>query len=164
MKTTLSIIGIASLALVGLSSEALAQGQHNIRSEQCLASLPLNFQQDRQIDHLRSLAFQESRQLRVQIEWAEAELRSLTLKRWPNRIAIAHKEAELRDLRAREQNVWVTYQLQVQSVLGPVQRISMARCSSPSRSIPVAIGPIWTHRPVPVVTVHVPGPRPMGRR
>jgi hypothetical protein len=162
MKTTLGIIGIASLALVGFSSEALAQAPHS--SEQCLASLPLTFQQQRQIDGFRAFAFQESRQLRVQIEWAESELRALTLRHWQNPIAIARKESELRDLRVREQNVWVTYQMQVQSVLGFAQRISMARCSSPSRSIPVAIGPIWTNRPVPVVTVRVPGPRPMGRR
>ena len=162
MKTTLGIIGIASLALVGFSSEALAQGPHG--SEQCLASLPLTFHQERQIDRFRALAIQESRQLRVQIDWAEAELRALTLRHWPNRIAIARKESELWSLRAREQNVWTTYQLQVQSVLGPVQRISMARCSSHPRPIPVVVGPIWTGRPIPVVSVRVPSPRPMGRR
>ena len=162
MKTTLGIIGIASLALVGFSSEALAQGPHG--SEQCLASLHLTYQQERQIDGLRAFAFQESRQLRVQIEWAESELRALTLRHWQSPIAIARKESELRDLRAREQNVWTTYQWQVQSVLGPVQRISMARCSSHPRPIPVVVGPIWTGRPIPVVSVRVPGPRPMGRR
>ena len=162
MKTTLSIIGIASLALVGFSSEALAQGFHG--SEQCLASVPLTFHQQRQIDSFRNFANYDARQVRFQIERTEAELRALTMRPRPHRIAIADRQAELRDLRAREQNIWATYQWQVQSVLGPAQKIAMARCSSPPRPIPVAVGPTWSSRPRPAVAVHVPVPRPMGRR
>lgn len=170
MKTTLSIIGIASLALVGFSGEALAQGFHG--SEQCLASVPLTFQQQRQIDSFRNFANYDSRQVRFQIERTEVELHALTMRPRPYRIAIADKQAELRELRAREQSIWATYEWQVQSVLGPAQRIAMARCSAPSRSVPVAVVPSWSRRPIAVVSVHapaprpvhVPMPRPMGRR
>jgi Spy/CpxP family protein refolding chaperone len=161
MKTTLSIIGIASLALVGLSSEALAQGPH--RSEQCLASVALTFQQQRQIDGFRASAFQQSHWVRVQIDQTEAELRALTLRFRPNRLAIARKQAELRDLRAHEQSVWATYQWQVQSTLVPAQRIAMNRCSSHPGPVSVVAGPTWPSRP-PVVSVRAPSPRPMGRR
>jgi hypothetical protein len=172
MKTTLSIIGIASLALVGLSSEALAQGPRDIRSEACLSSVPLTYQQQRQIDGFRASASYESRQVRFQIDRAEAELRTLTFRHRPYRMAIARQESELRDLRAREQNIWTTYEWQVQSMLGPAQRISLARCSAPVRPLPVVATPIWTSHPVTVVSVHTPnpspihapGPRPMGRR
>lgn len=164
MKTTLSIIGIASLALVGFSSEAWAQGPHNTRSEQCLASVAPNFQQQRQINGFRAFAFQESRWVRIQIDRTEAELRALTRRHRLNQIAIAHKQSELRNLRAGERDIWATYEMQVQSVLGPAQRMTMARCSSSPRPIPVAVYPTWTSRPLPVVTVHVPSPRPMGRR
>ncbi len=171
MKTTLSIIGIASLALVGFSSDALAQGPRDFRSEACLSSVPLSFQQQRQIDGFRAAATHESRQVRFQIDRTEAELRALTMRNWPNRMAIARTESELRDLRAREQSIWTTYEWQVQSTLGPAQKISMARCSSPVRPVPVVAGPTWTNRPVTVVSIHTPSPRPvfapprpMGRR
>lgn len=174
MKTTLSIIGIASLALVGFSSEALAQGPHNLRSEQCLASAAVTFHQQRQIEHFRANALQESSWVRMQIDRTEAELRSLTLRPWQHQIVIAHKQSELRSLRAREQSIWATYEMQVRSTLAPVQRIAMDRCSSP-RPIPVAVAPIWTSRPAPVgpawrsrpapvISVRAPAPRPMARR
>jgi Spy/CpxP family protein refolding chaperone len=172
MKTTLSIIGIASLALVGFSSEALAQGPRDIRSEACLSSVPLTYHQQRQIDSFRATASYESRQVRFQIDRTEAELRALTMRHWPNRMAIARTESELRDLRAREQSIWTTYEWQVQSTLGPAQKMSMARCSSPVRHVPVVVAPIRTSRPITVVSVHTPNPRPvhtpnprpMGRR
>jgi Spy/CpxP family protein refolding chaperone len=164
MKTTLSIIGIASLALVGFSTEALAQGPRDIKSEQCLASVPLSRQQDRQIDGLRAVAWQKSRHLSAQIDWAEAELRALTLRPRPNRIAIARKEGDLRALRARERSVWVTYRLQVEAVLGPMQRMTVARCASAPPPIPVAVGPARNGRPLPPVIAQAPVARPMGRR
>ncbi len=172
MKTTLSIIGIASLALVGFSSEALAQGPHNLRSEQCLASAAVTFQQQRQIERFRANAFQESRWVRMQIDRTEAELRYLTLRSRHNQIAIAQRQSELRSLRAHEQGIWATYEMQVRSTLGPRQRIAMDRCSMPPRPFPAPVwtnrpapvGRIWASQPAPVVSVRAPGPRPMGRR
>lgn len=164
MKTTLSIIGIASLALVGFSSEAWAQGPRDIKSEQCLASVHLSRQQDRQIDAIRAAAWQTSRHLSAQIDRAEVELRALTLRPRPNRMAIARKEADLRALRAREQSVWVSYRVQVEAVLGPMQQMALARCASTPPPVPVAVGPARNGRPLPPVIAQAPVVRPMGRR
>jgi Spy/CpxP family protein refolding chaperone len=190
MKSTLGIIGIATLALTGFSTEAFAEGSRG-HLDQCLAAANLSYHQDRQIDGFRAAAIRQSSRLRGQIDRAEAELRSLTLSRRPNRMAIARKEAELHALRDRDQNVWSTYRLQVQTVLGPMQRVALNRCASShgpapvavhpapiaaypapvaarpapiaSRSAPVAARPARNSHPLPVAVVLAPSPRPMGR-
>ena len=152
MKSTFGIIGIATLALIGFSTQAFAKGARDIACDQCLATVNLSYHQDRQIDGFRAVAVQQSSRLVVQIDRAEAELRSLTLRRWPNRIAIARKESELHALRDRQQNVWITYRLQVQAVLGPMQRVAWTRCASLRGPAPFVARPaIVVARPAPVV-------------
>jgi hypothetical protein len=183
MKSTLGIIGIATLALTtGFSTQAFAKGPRDIaygsHLDQCLATANLSYHQDRQIDGFRVAAVRQSSRLRVQIDRAEAELRSLMLIHWPNRMAIARKEAELHALRDREQDIWSTYRLQVETVLGSMQRVALNRCASlpgpapiavrpapiAARPAPAAVRPAQKSRPLPVAVVLAPSPRPMGRR
>jgi hypothetical protein len=161
MKRTLGIIGIATLTL-GLSTSAMAQGRGPgaIHSEQCLASLPLTYPQQREIDTFRAAAIRQASLVRGQIDRTEAELRRLTLMRRPSPMAIAYEEAQLRNLRDRQQGIWSTYRIQVEAVLGPMQRLAWNRCSAPG-PVPAHVAPAWHNPSGPVVAVRVPDPRPV---
>jgi Spy/CpxP family protein refolding chaperone len=172
MKSIVGIIGIATLALVGLSTPASAQGGRpcDIKSESCLAALHLTRPQERQVESYRATAFRQSLQLQAQIDRTENELRFLARMHRPNPNAIARKQAELRVLRDREQGIWLAYRVQVEAVLYPMQRATWARCShrgpAPAVVAPVVrpVGPAWQAPPSRVVVVQTRSPRPMGRR
>jgi hypothetical protein len=168
MKSIIGIIGIATLALVGLSTPALAQGSGpcDIKSEPCLAALHLSRYQERQVESFRAAAFRQARQVQAQIDRVEDELRLLTWMRHPNPNAIARKQAEQRALRDREQGIWMTYRAQVESVLYPMQRATWARCTNrgPAPALVRPVGPVRQAPPSRVVVVQTRSPRPMGRR
>lgn len=168
MKSIIGIIGIATLALVGLSAPALARGSGpcDIKSEPCLAALHLSRYQERQVESFRATAFRQSLQVQAQIDRAEDELRFLARMRHPNPNAIARKQAELRALRVREQGIWSTYRVQVEAVLHPMQRATWAHCSNrgPAPALVRPVGPVRQAPPSRVVVVQTRSPRPMGRR
>ncbi|MBN2577313.1 MAG: hypothetical protein JXP73_22310 [Deltaproteobacteria bacterium] len=165
MKSIVGIIGIATLALVGLSAPAFAQrgGLRDIKAEPCLAALHLSRPQERRIESYLATALRQSRHLQARIDRAEDELRILARMRRPNPNAIARKRAELDALRSRERGIWFSYRLQVQAVLNPMQRATWAHCSHRVPA-PALVGPVWQGHPHHAVAVQAKSPKPMARR
>src|SRR5512142_2948156 len=97
MNKAITIIGIATLSLVGLAGAAAAQGRghHGGGPGGRLAALDLSPQQRQQIDQARDVAMKQAQPLRAQMLQKRDELRELWRANQLDKRAIAHKQAEL---------------------------------------------------------------------
>jgi Spy/CpxP family protein refolding chaperone len=133
MKNALGIIGIATLTMVGLSGEVMAQGRGPGAGGpgRRLAALDLTAQQRQQIDQLRDAARKQSEPLRAQMAQKRDELRNLWRVDQPDKSAIAQKQAELDAIRAQQRAIWTDFRYQVHGVLTPEQRSKWADWGGP---------------------------------
>ena len=133
MKNALGIIGIATLTMVGLSGEVMAQGRGPGAGGpgRRLAALELTAQQRQQIDQLRAAAAKQSEPLRAQMAQKRDELRNLWRVDQPDKSAIAQKQAELDAIRAQQRALWTDFRYQVHGVLTPEQRSKWADWGGP---------------------------------
>lgn len=133
MKKALGIIGIATLTLVGLSGEVLAQGRGPGAGGpgRRLAALDLTIQQRQQLDQLREAAAKQSEPLRAQMVQKRNELRKLWRVDQPDRGAIASKQAELDAIHAQQRAIWTDLRFQVHALLTPEQRTRWADFGGP---------------------------------
>jgi Spy/CpxP family protein refolding chaperone len=131
--TTTTIIGIAALALAGLSADAFAQpgGPRGGGPGRGLAALGISPEQRQQIDQLRQAAWKQSEPLRAQMDAKQAELRQLWQTDRPDKAAIVSKQGELDALRAQQQSISVDFRLQVHALLTPEQRTKWAEQAGP---------------------------------
>jgi Spy/CpxP family protein refolding chaperone len=133
MKNSLGIIGIATLTMVALSGEVMAQGRGPGHGGQGrgLAALNLTAQQRQQIDQLREVAAKQSEPLRAQMAQKRDELRVLWRVDQPDKNAIKQKQAEMDGLRVQQHAIWTDFRFQVHGVLTPEQRSKWADWGGP---------------------------------
>lgn len=133
MKKAITIIGLATLTMAGLASEASAQGRgpwHGGPGRR-LAALDLTTAQQQQIDQLRDAAIKQSAPLRAQMVHKRDELRHLWRADRPDRDTIAQKQTELDALRAQQRSIWTEFRYQVHALLTPEQRSKLAAWGGP---------------------------------
>jgi Spy/CpxP family protein refolding chaperone len=128
MNNALTIIGIATLTMVGLSSDVLAQGRGPGAGGpgRHMAVLNLTAEQRQQIDQLREAAIKQSEPLRAPMAQKRDELRALWRMDQPDKSAIAQKEAELDTLRVQQRAIWMDFRFQAHGLLTPEQRSQWA--------------------------------------
>jgi Spy/CpxP family protein refolding chaperone len=133
MNNALTIIGIATLTMVGLTSNAMAHGRGPGAEGpgRPMAGLNLTDQQRQQIDQLREAAVMQSAPLRAPMAQKRDELRALWRADQPDKSAIAQKEAELDTLRAQQRAIWIDFRIQVHGLLTPEQRSQWADRGGP---------------------------------
>jgi Spy/CpxP family protein refolding chaperone len=133
MKNALGIIGIATLTMVGLSGEVMAQGRGPGPGGpgRRMAALDLTAQQRQQIDQLRVAAAKQSEPLRAQMARKRDELRNLWRVDQPDKSGIAQKQAELDAIRVQQRAIWTDLRYQVHGVLNPEQRSKWADWGGP---------------------------------
>ena len=136
MKNTLTIIiSIAAVTMIGLSSEAMAQGRgpRGRGPGRCMAALDLTAQQRGQIDQLRDVAMKQSAPLRAQMRQKRDELRSLWRASQLDKNAITQAQAEVDAIRAKQREIWTDFRYQAHAVLTPEQQAKWAEHGCPGR-------------------------------
>lgn len=135
MKNALTIIGIATLTMVGLSSDVLAHGRGPGAGGpgRGLAALDLTAEQREQIHQLREAAIRQSEPLRAPMAQKQDELRLLWRADPLDRNAIAQKQAEIDTLHIQQRAIWMDFRFQVHGLLTPEQRSRWAGWDGPGR-------------------------------
>lgn len=135
MKNALSIIGIATLTMVGLSSNVMAHGRGPGAEGpgRRMAALNLTAEQREQIHQLREAAIRQSEPLRAPMAQKQDELRALWRADQPDRNAIAQKQAEIDTLHIQQRTIWMDFRLQVHGLLTPEQRSQWGDWGGPGR-------------------------------
>jgi Spy/CpxP family protein refolding chaperone len=126
--TTTTIIGIAALALAGLSADAFAQarGPRGGGPGRGLAGLGISPEQKQQIEQLRQAAWKQAEPLRAQMDTKLGELRQLWQTDRPDKEALVRKQSELDAIRDQQRSIWIDFRLQVHTLLTPEQRTKWA--------------------------------------
>lgn len=131
MRSTKSILGIATLLLAGISANAFAQGRGMrggpMNGSGPFAQLELTAEQKQKVEPLREATKKQAEPLQNAMQAKHTELQQLWSVDRPDKAAIERKQAEIAGIHQKLQAIRTELHLQIHAILTPEQRTKWAQ-------------------------------------